>query len=493
MEIKRALISVFDKTGVVELARELAALGVEIVSTGGTASTLQKAGLAVTSVEQVTGSPEILDGRVKSLHPRIHGGILARRDLAAHRDQLQAHEIQAFDLVVVNLYPFSQTIADPDCTQEQALEMIDIGGPAMLRAAAKNFPWVLPLCRPADYGQVISALKHGNGFEQQLRRELATAAFAHTAAYDAAVSAWLTETEYPEILPLALEKRQDLRYGENPQQHAALYTLSGGAGTLAATSPLQGKELSYNNLNDADAAFGLVAEFDQPAAVAVKHAVPCGVGIGETIAQAFSRARDSDPVSIFGGIIALNRSVDAETASLLKEIFLEVIIAPEFDADAREILAKKKNLRLLQCPVKKNGGRVLRSIAGGVLVQDADLGQTDEELDPDALLAWLTVKHAKSNAIVLAKDGRTLGIGSGATSRIDAARVALNSAAEAAKGAVLASDGFIPFPDVVEAAAAAGIATIVQPGGSKGDPEVMAAAEKAGITMILTGIRHFRH
>lgn len=504
MKLKRALLSVYDKEGLTEFARALAALGVELVSTGGTARHLEQAGLKVTRVDALTGSPELLAGRVKSLHPKIHAGILARRDREEDLAQLREQGIDLLDMVVVNLYPFAQTIADPKCSLERGLENIDIGGPAMLRAAAKNFPAVVPLCSPRRYDQVIAALERGE-VSQQLRRELAREAFAHTAAYDAVVADWLEEDGdcLPARLSLRLERKTLLRYGENPHQKAALYLLPEGRQSLAATSPLQGKELSYNNLNDAAAAWQLANELKWPAAVAVKHAVPCGVGVGDTAAAAFVRAREADPVSIFGGIIAFNRPVDASAAALLTELFLEVVIAPDFTPGAREKLGKKKNLRLLAIPRPPAPGLVARTIPGGVLVQQSDEGcpgqwktvtkrQPDVEQE-DAWLAWLAAKHAKSNAIVVAKGGMTLGIGSGFTSRIGAAAMALEAAGGKAKGAVLASDGFIPFPDVVQAAAEAGIDTIIQPGGSKGDPAAIAAADERELAMVFTGIRHFKH
>lgn len=504
MAIRRALISVYDKSGLIDFARALAEMGVQLISTGGTARCLEEAGLAVTPVQEITGTPEMLGGRVKTLHPRIHGGILARRDDAGQLKELEQLDIGLIDMVVVNLYPFEQTVADPSCTLARALENIDIGGPTMLRAAAKNFPAVIPLCSPGDYQEVVEVLRREGDLSQGLRQRLAVKAFAHTAAYDAAITGWLQKDEFPEKLALVLERGSQLRYGENPHQQAALYKLPGQPDSLAWAQPLQGKELSYNNYNDTDAAFALVSEFAEPAAVAVKHAVPCGVGLGKSPAQAFARARQADPVSIFGGIIAFNRPVDEETAQLLQAIFLEVIIAPAFTQGARTVLAAKKNLRLLECPNRRPQGHVLRSISGGVLVQQADTGglsqwqaagsiQPPQDWEEDGHLAWLTAKYAKSNAIVISKDGMTLGIGSGCTSRIDAANIALAAAGERARGAIMASDGFIPFPDVVEAAAKAGISLILQPGGSKGDEKAIAAADKAGIAMLFTGIRHFRH
>lgn len=507
MKIKRALLSVYDKAGLVEFARALAELGVELISSGGTAWHLEQAGLAVTRVEDVTGSPELLSGRVKTLHPRIHAAILARRDKQEHMEQLSQLDIETLDMVVSNLYPFAETVAQPQSTLEQGLENIDIGGPAMLRAAAKNFPWVVAVCSPRRYSQVAQALQDHGDVPLPLRRELAREAFAHTAAYDKAVAAWLGGEEgevLPPWLSVSLERGKLLRYGENPHQQAALYLLPGEENSLAATAPLQGKELSYNNLNDAAAAWELANELERPAAVAVKHSVPCGVGAADTAAQAFARARDADPVSIFGGIVAFNRPVDGSAAALLTELFLEVVVAPDFTSEARGKLAKKKNLRLLAVSRPPAPGFAARTIPGGVLLQQTDDGspgkwRTVSKIEPDARLrddswlAWLVAKHAKSNAIVVAKDGMTLGIGSGCTSRIAAAAMALEAAGERAKGAVLASDGFIPFPDVVQAAAEAGINAIIQPGGSKGDAAVIAAADQLGLAMVFTGIRHFRH
>lgn len=505
MKIKRAVLSVYDKTGLVEFARGLAALGVELISTGGTARCLRQDGLEVTEVQDITGFPEMMDGRVKTLHPRIFGGILARRVNPADAAELQAQGIDQIDMVVTNLYPFVQTVADSGCTLEQALENIDIGGPAMLRAAAKNYPAVIPVCQPQDYTFILETLGKAGDLTQEQRRRLAFSAFAHTAGYDAAVAKWLeTDQLFPGELILTAQAGALLRYGENPHQQAAFYKFSGQSGTLAWAQPLQGKELSYNNYNDADAALNLAAEFETPAAVAVKHAVPCGVGLGRTPAEAFARAKEADSISIFGGIVAFNRPVDAETADLLKDIFLEVIIAPDFTPGARTVLAGKTNLRLLICSPQPCRGLTVKTISGGILVQEADRGESAQwqaagSVEPPqgwaekARLAWLTAKHAKSNAIVIGGENMTLGIGSGCTSRIDAARMALRAAGERARGAVMASDGFIPFPDVVAAAAQAGISVIIQPGGSKGDGTAIAAADDHGIAMIFTGIRHFRH
>lgn len=513
--VKRALLSVSDKTGLVEFARELVELGVELISTGGTHRLLAEQGIPVLAIDEVTGFPEMLDGRVKTLDPHIHGGILARRDLAEHMDALSAHHIDPIDLVVCNLYPFAATIARPDVTLAEAIENIDIGGPSMVRSAAKNHASVAVVVEPARYAEIIASLRQQGEIPLKLRQELALAAFRHTAHYDAMIAAYLgqqyaAEEPLPETLTLTYERKQMLRYGENPHQAAAFYGEPQVVGpSLVNAEQLQGKELSFCNINDADAALRLVNEFSQPAAVAVKHANPCGVACAPDILTAYKLAHDADPVSIFGGIVALNRPVQAELAQKLKEIFLDIIIAPEFSPEAQAILGKKKNLRLLA--VGPLGQQVLtgldyKRVAGGLLVQTPDTilptaeswktiseqPVTDEQL-ADMRFAWQVVKYAKSNAIVVVKNGVTLGIGMGQVNRIDAAQQALARAGEAAQGAILASDGLFPFSDVVEAAAAAGIAAIVQPGGSLRDDESIAAANKHGIAMIFTGYRHFRH
>ncbi|GAB6934665.1 bifunctional phosphoribosylaminoimidazolecarboxamide formyltransferase/IMP cyclohydrolase [Calditerricola yamamurae] len=510
--IQRALISVSEKTGLIPFARELAALGVEIVSTGGTARVLREAGVPVTAISEVTGFPEILDGRVKTLHPRVHGAILAVRDNAEHRRQLAEHGIRPIDLVVVNLYPFRETIAKPGVTLAEAVEQIDIGGPCLVRAAAKNHAYVTVVTDAADYPLVLEQLKARGEVDPETRRRLAAKAFRHTAAYDAAVAQYLTEQTgevWPETFTLAVEKVQDLRYGENPHQQAAFYrTPDRRPGTLAAAEQLHGKELSYNNILDADAALALVQEFAEPAVVAVKHTNPCGVGTGETLLEAWRRAYEADPVSIFGGIIAANRPIDEETAQSMREVFLEIVIAPDFAPEALAVLKAKKNLRLLRVaiPDRPVPERRLVSVAGGVLVQTRDVRElteadlrvvtervpTAEELR-DLLFAWRVVKHVKSNAIVVAKDGQTLGVGAGQMNRVGAARIALAQAGEKAKGAVLASDAFFPMPDTVEEAAKAGVTAIIQPGGSIRDADSIAEANRYGIAMVFTGVRHFRH
>jgi len=508
----RALISVSDKRGAAEFARRLQALGWEIVSTGGTARLLREAGVAVTPVEAVTGFPEILDGRVKTLHPAVHAGILARRDRPEHLEALVRLGLGTFDLVCVNLYPFEETV-QAGAGLEEALEQIDIGGPAMLRAAAKNHQGVIPVCSPDDYDEVAAALAAG-GLTLEQRRRLAARAFAHTAYYDAVIANHLGAgtglDPWPERTALPLVRRQGLRYGENPHQDAALYAEAPGpAAGLPGARQLQGKELSYNNLLDAAAAWEAVVEFDRPAAVAVKHGTPCGIAVAGDARTAFQRARDADPVSIFGGIVAFNRPVDAAAAEALADLFLEVVLAPGFDEEALTLLSRRKNLRLLVMDQQPGRGRLdgwrLRSVPGGVLVQGADrarpdpaswrtvAGQVPPELADDLVFAWTAVKHVRSNAIVVARGGVTLGIGGGQTNRVLAARLALEHAGEGARGAVVASDAFLPFPDTVELCAQYGAAVIVQPGGSVRDEEVIEAARRLGVAMVFTGIRHFRH
>lgn len=513
--VKRALLSVSDKTGLVEFAQALVELGVELVSTGGTHRLLTEHGIPVRPVDAVTGFPEILDGRVKTLHPHVHGGILARRDREEHMRSLTTHEIEAIDLVVCNLYPFAATIARPDVTLEEAIENIDIGGPSMVRSAAKNHASVTVVTDPKRYPEIIECLRQQGEVPLKLRQELALAAFRHTAHYDAMIADYLgqqyaPDEPLPETITLTFERQQLLRYGENPHQAAAFYREPQVVGSsLAQAQQLQGKELSFCNLNDADAALSLVQEFSQPAAVAVKHANPCGVACARDILSAYQLAHDADPVSIFGGIVALNRPVEADLASKLAEIFLDIIIAPEFTPEAQSILRQKKNLRLLAVGPLGNdraAGLDYKRIAGGLLVQTPDtLLPTEEPWQTvtdktvttqqmaDLRFAWQVVKYVKSNAIVVAKDGVTLGIGMGQVNRIDAAKQALARAGKAAKGAVLASDGLFPFPDVVEAAAAAGIAAIVQPGGSIRDKESIATANQHNLGMVFTGYRHFRH
>jgi phosphoribosylaminoimidazolecarboxamide formyltransferase/IMP cyclohydrolase len=511
--LKRALISVSDKTGIVEFARELRALGVEIVSTGGTKNLLQENGVEVIGISEVTGFPEILDGRVKTLHPFIHSGLLAVRDNPEHKEQLAKFDITPIDLVVVNLYPFQQTIAKPDVTFEDAIENIDIGGPSMLRAAAKNHAFVSVVVDAGDYSEIIRQFKEQGEVSADTRRMLATKVFRHTAAYDTLIAQYLNDVvdePLPERFTVTYEKVQDLRYGENPHQSAAFYRepLATG-GNVVTAEQLHGKELSYNNINDADGALAIVKEFSEPTVVAVKHANPCGVGIGDTILAAYKKAYEADPVSIFGGIVAANRTIDADTALLMKEIFLEIIMAPDFTEEALEILKAKKNLRLLklgQWDTNQKANLTLKSVEGGLLVQENDVKQiqeselqivtdrkpTDEELK-QLLFAWKVVKHVKSNAILVANDNMTLGVGAGQMNRVGAAKIAIEQAADRAKGAVLASDAFFPMPDTVEVAAKAGIKAMIQPGGSIRDEDSINEANKHGIAMVFTGVRHFKH
>ena len=516
IRIRRALLSVSDKRGLVELAGGLVRHRVQLISTGGTFAALQEAGLPVTYISEVTGFPEILDGRVKTLHPAIHGGILARRDEPKHLAQLAEAGIAPIDLVVVNLYPFAATVAKPGVTMAEAIENIDIGGPSMIRSAAKNHADVVVLVDPEIYPTLLVEMDaHDGQVSREFARDRATEAFAHTAAYDTAIHHYLAGAQgdrFPAALDLRFEKVQDLRYGENPHQQAAFYREPGFRGFgLPGAEQLQGKELSFNNIGDANAAMELAASFAPPALVAVKHANPCGVGIGEDLSAAFDRAYASDPVSIFGGIIAANRELDGATAAKLAELFLEVIIAPSYSPEARVVLEVKKNLRLLRLDFPTPGeqlpaGPELRRVAGGLLIQDLDRAdyrpadlvvKTKQAPSPaelaDLALAWKVVKYVKSNAIVLWRDGGTVGVGAGQMNRVGAARIAIAQAGERARGSVLASDAFFPMPDTVEEAAKAGVTAIIQPGGSIKDAESVAAADRAGLAMVFTGIRHFRH
>ena len=510
MQVKRALLSVSDKTGLVEFAKVLHELGVEIISTGGTMKTLRAAGIPVTYVSDITGFPEIMDGRVKTLNPLIHGGILAIRDNEAHLAAMAKHGIGAIDLVAVNLYPFGQTVAKPDATLADAVENIDIGGPAMIRAAAKNFSYVTVIVNPARYNDVAAALTAGS-VSPAMRMALAKEAFGHTAEYDAAISRYLAgqcgEGLFPDKLQLVYNKSNALRYGENPHQQAAVYQETGRSTGIAAARQLHGKELSFNNLVDLEAAWNLVCEFSEPAAVIVKHTNPCGTGIGATIAEAYQKAFDADPVSAFGGIIALNKQVDGAAAGKISSLFVEAIIAPEFTSEALDILTAKKNIRLLEAGANSPNIQLdLKKISGGLLVQQADSSTDSEdswqtvtkkqltaEQSKQLAFAWKVVKHVKSNAIVVADNNQTLGVGAGQMNRVGSAEIALKQAGEKAKGAVMASDAFFPFGDTVEAAAQAGITAIIQPGGSLRDEESIAAADKYGIAMVFTGIRHFKH
>ncbi|QBK24525.1 bifunctional phosphoribosylaminoimidazolecarboxamide formyltransferase/IMP cyclohydrolase [Ureibacillus thermophilus] len=506
---KRALISVSNKEGIVEFAKELVALGYEILSTGGTKKLLQENNVPVTGVDEVTKFPEILDGRVKTLNPMIHGGLLGKFDDPSHQAQMKEHGIKPIEIVCVNLYPFVETISKPDVTYEDAIENIDIGGPTMLRAAAKNHQYVTVIVDSSDYETVLEELKANGATTFETRKKLAAKVFRHTASYDAYISNYLTEEQFPESLTLTYELKQTLRYGENPHQKAAFYKKRLGSDfSLAYATQLHGKELSYNNIQDGNAALQIAKEFKVPAAVAVKHMNPCGVGIGKTIEEAFDRAYEADPVSIFGGIIALNREVDAATAEKLSKIFLEIIIAPSFTEKALEILTNKKNIRLLTINFsqeKKDPFKVV-SVEGGLLVQeedtygfeDADIKvvtdrePTEEEWEA-LKLGWAVVKHVKSNAIVVNNKEMTLGIGAGQMNRVGSAKIAIEQAGEKAKGAVMASDAFFPMPDTVEEAIKAGITAIIQPGGSIRDQDSIDAANKAGIAMVFTGVRHFKH
>ena len=518
LPIRRALISVSDKDGMVPLARALVEHGAELLSTGGSAQVLRDAGVPVTEVADHTGFPEILDGRVKTLVPQVHGGLLGRRDSADHLAQMAKHGIAPIDLVCVNLYPFEATVA-AGAAPADCVENIDIGGPAMIRSAAKNFAAVVVLTEAAQYPGFLEELAHG-GTSLALRTRLAGAAYARTAAYDAAIGAWFARDDgFAPRMTLTGTLRQTLRYGENPHQAAAFYVTGVPRPGIATARQIQGKELSYNNLNDTDAAFECVAEFDAPAVVFVKHANPCGVAVAANLATAWDLALRCDPVSVFGGIIAVNRRLDLAAAERFAAIFSEVIVAPEADDDALAVLARKKNLRVLltgALPDPAAPGVLLKSVSGGFLAQTRDVGRVSEatlqvvtqrapsraELR-DLLFAFRVAKHVKSNAIVYAKDGATTGIGAGQMSRVDSARIAAWKGAEAARaagidrplteGSVVASDAFFPFADGLEAAIAAGATAVIQPGGSMRDAEVIAAADKAGIAMVLTGMRHFRH
>ncbi|MTH54191.1 bifunctional phosphoribosylaminoimidazolecarboxamide formyltransferase/IMP cyclohydrolase [Bacillus mangrovi] len=512
MTIKRALISVSDKENLIPFAKRLTELGVEVISTGGTKKMLQEAGVSATGISEVTGFPEIMDGRVKTLHPAIHGGLLAVRDNESHMNQLKENGIKPIDLVVVNLYPFKETISKPDFTFAEAVENIDIGGPGMLRASAKNHGDVTVVVDPADYDTVLEQVEKDGDTSLDLRRRLAAKVFRHTAAYDALIAEYMTSAageENPDTLTVTYEKKQDLRYGENPHQQAVFYqTPLKRKASIAEAKQLHGKELSYNNIKDADAALQIVREFEAPAAVAVKHMNPCGVGTAETISQAYQRAFDADPTSIFGGIVALNREVDAATAEMLHEIFLEIIIAPSFSDGALEILKAKKNIRLLTVEREEKAApaKQLVSVAGGLLIQDEDTltledavvsiptkREPTEQEWKDLKLAWKVVKHVKSNAIVLAKDEMTVGIGAGQMNRVGSAKIAIEQAGVKAEGSAMGSDAFFPMGDTVEAAAKAGVTAIIQPGGSIKDEESIRAADEHGITMVFTGIRHFKH
>ncbi|MEO6308276.1 MAG: bifunctional phosphoribosylaminoimidazolecarboxamide formyltransferase/IMP cyclohydrolase [Nitrospiraceae bacterium] len=514
--IKRALISVSEKTGVVEMAKGLEALGAEILSTGGTAKALREAGVTVTDVAAYTGSPEILDGRVKTLHPKIHGGLLGRRSVPAHVEQMKQQGIGPIDVVVVNLYPFEATIAKPHCHFEDAIENIDIGGPSMLRSAAKNHEDVLVVVDPADYLRVLDAAKAGT-VSRELRRELAMKVFQHTARYDSLIAGYLeqqiegNEAKFPKILSLQFERAEMLRYGENPHQQGAFYReLHSTEPSVSRGKILHGKAMSYNNFLDANSALELAKEYDEIAVAIIKHNNPCGVALGTTAVEAYVKARETDPISAFGGVIAFNRPVDLAAAKEITSTFVEVVIAPGFADDALAELKRKKDLRLLDVgPLTKmkQEGFDLKKLVGGLIVQDRDLGTltdlkalnvptmrkpTDEEYAACAF-AWKVCKHVKSNAIIYAKPGQTVGIGAGQMSRVDSVKLAAMKAQMPIKGCVMASDAFFPFRDGLDAAIQAGITTVIQPGGSIRDAEIIKAADEQGVAMIMTGMRHFRH
>ncbi len=521
LPVTRALVSVWDKNGLEPFCRALADLNVQIVSSGGTAQTLQKAGIPVTHVSDVTGFPEILDGRVKTLNPRIHGGILARKEMPDHLNQLQEHGIAPFDLVVVNLYPFEKTVEKGDASLDEALEMIDIGGPAMVRAAAKNFPSVAVIVNPERYGSVLDEISGEIGISFATRLALSREAFAHTCLYDAAVSAYFSSLDeegessvdiFPDTIVAVGRKLQDLRYGENPHQKAAFYSgKTSREPLLTQARQLWGKELSYNNILDTDATLQLAMEFEQPACVIIKHTNPCGAALADSLAEAHQKAMETDPVSAFGGIVGFNREVDAEAAREVAKVFTEVIIAPAYSEEALEVLKGKKNLRILELPRMDRPDvdpsiPFIRSTGGGYLVQDRDMITLDEgkisvatkrlpgqEEMAAMRFAWIIGKHVKSNAIIYAREGQLVAVGAGQMSRVDSARIGIIKANLPIEGTVLASDAFFPFRDGIDAAAEAGVSAIIQPGGSVRDEEVIAAADEHGLAMVFTGIRHFRH
>ncbi|WP_424192572.1 bifunctional phosphoribosylaminoimidazolecarboxamide formyltransferase/IMP cyclohydrolase [Ampullimonas aquatilis] len=519
--IKQALISVSDKTGVLELAQALAAMGVKILSTGGTAKLLASHGLTVTEVADYTGFPEMLDGRVKTLHPKVHGGILARRDFPEHQDALATHGIPTIDMVVVNLYPFQQTVAKAECSLEDAIENIDIGGPAMLRSSAKNHKDVIVLCDPSDYAPVLAQLKSGGDLPYDTRFALALKVFAHTAQYDGSITnyfsslgadkAHATRSDYPNTLNLHFNKVQEMRYGENPHQSAAFYRdINPVPGSLANYNQLQGKELSYNNIADADAAWECVKTFYEPACVIIKHANPCGVAIGNDALEAYSKAFKTDPTSAFGGIIAFNRELDGKAAEAIAKQFVEVVIAPSFTHDALEIFKTKQNVRLLEIALAHQVNRFdFKRVGGGLLVQSTDAHNllpedikivskrqpTPQQLQ-DLMFAWRVAKFVKSNAIVFCANGMTMGVGAGQMSRIDSARIAsikANHAGLSLKDTAVASDAFFPFRDGLDVVVDAGASCVIHPGGSMRDQEVIDAANERDVVMVLTGVRHFRH
>jgi phosphoribosylaminoimidazolecarboxamide formyltransferase/IMP cyclohydrolase len=506
--IRRALISVSDKAGIVEFARELSHFDIEIISTGGTAKTLRDAGITVRDISEITGFPEMMDGRVKTLHPRVHGALLAIRDNRDHLAALEQHGIEPIDLVVVNLYPFAETIKREGVTREEAIEQIDIGGPAMIRSAAKNSRDVAVVVSSDQYASVIDELKkNDSALSLETRESLAQKAFEQTAQYDLTVSSYLADSggPLPDRLTWTMKKIADLRYGENPHQKAALYQTATGAG-IASADVLSGKEMSFNNYVDAEAAWQLVCDFEQTACAIIKHTNPAGVGLGETPAEAYRKALATDPISAFGGIVAFNRAVDAEAAQEVTKIFTEVVIAPEYDAAALELLRAKKNLRVIRMKSGGSKGVEFKQIGGGVLVQTPDDHKLDrqhlnvvttrEPSDEEIralLFAWIVCKHTKSNAIVYARDGQTVGVGAGQMSRVDSVKIGAMRAQLPVAGSVLASDAFFPFRDGIDEAARHGITAVIQPGGSVRDDEVIAAANEHGLAMVFTGVRHFKH
>lgn len=510
--MKRALVSVSDKTNLVEFVSGLVELGYEIISTGGTKKALEAAGISTIGISDVTGFPEIMDGRVKTLHPNVHGALLCVRDNPEHVKQINELDIQYIDLVCVNLYPFKETVLKPGVSHEEIIENIDIGGPSMLRSASKNYRYIPVICDPNDYDTVLNELRGHGETSLETREKLAAKVFRHTASYDTMIASYLTEKtgeKYPEKFTLTFDKVQDLRYGENPHQSAAFYKGMNPQYSLANAKQLHGKELSYNNIQDGNAAIEILKDFEgQPAVVGVKHMNPCGVGIGNTIEEAWDKAYEADPVSIFGGIVAFNEPINNAIAEKLSKIFLEIIIAPAYVEDAFEILSKKKNIRLLQLDttLSVNAKYKVTNVNDGLLVQDIDDHQiteedlrcvtnrkpTEEEIK-QLLFAWKVVKHVKSNAIVLVKDNMTIGVGAGQMNRVGAAKIAIEQAQEKAKGSVMGSDAFFPMPDTVEEAVKAGVTAIIQPGGSIKDQLSIDVCNEHGIAMVFTGVRHFKH
>ena len=510
--MKRALVSVSDKTNLVPFVSSLVELGYEIISTGGTKKALEAAGIKTIGISEVTDFPEIMDGRVKTLHPKVHGALLCVRDNPDHVRQIEELGIQYIDLVCVNLYPFKETVQKPGVSHEEIIENIDIGGPSMLRSASKNYKFIPVLCDPSDYDAVVKELRENGETSLTPREYLAAKVFRHTASYDTMIASYLTERtgeKYPEKFTITFDKVQELRYGENPHQSAAFYKGMNPQYSLANAKQLHGKELSYNNIQDGNAAIEILKDFEgQPAVVGLKHMNPCGVGIGKTIEEAWDKAYEADPVSIFGGIVAFNEPIHASVAEKLSKIFLEIIIAPAFDEDAFEILSKKKNIRLMQLDtsLEVNAKYKVTNVNDGLLVQDIDDHKitaedlrcvtnrkpTEEELE-QLLFAWKVVKHVKSNAIVLVKDNMTIGVGAGQMNRVGAAKIAIEQAGEKAKGSIMSSDAFFPMPDTVEEAVKAGVTAIIQPGGSIKDQLSIDVCNEHGIAMVYTGVRHFKH